>query len=632
MAITQSTKLLNILHRGGGWAYRWTDKTKQSLWYKVGGEPKHIPQNINMYFGVHPTDKNMGADKRAGNEDITVINCLYADFDDDKLGGTKARKTHTAKLGVPPSARVESGGGEHCYWFLDKPYRIDHDISRKDAAEVQERWISYVGADVAVHDLGRILRLPGSMNVKSVYPEPMPCTLTYLDENAVYPLNSLVALLPSPKVGEQGDKQHWKQIEDMRKFLGGAGVRVKRIKELKKSKLYVLDSCPFPDAHTDGSFGFIRMDDGRTVPECKHNTCSQLSWEDVRNEFKIKQQIEEQDTLVPRFNWISATDCMEEPPEIEWLIEGLTAKGQLTEIYGKYGAKKSLATMDLGICVALGKQWIGKNTKQGTVLLVDEENGPNMMWRRMNYNMRGHNVQPGLPMYHATLSQLNILEDKDIDNLRQAIIQFDASLLILDVLAAIVPGADENSVSEMAPPMYALKNLASDTDCAIIIIHHAGKSGDTRGSTAIPGAMDNAIKITGDPFKDDIQFEAHKIREGSAHKFAAFTVFGENEFLLEETEIISGAAYVKIINQIIIEQIQDQDPYDKKSQGQIVKMTKRLWDANDGEEPGKNKITECLDAMVGNDLLAMTKHGVRNTYSVTVDGGQYYDKIKNDTT
>jgi putative DNA primase/helicase len=248
----------------------------------VGSGPKRIPQDINVYFGVHPLQNEVGDYERGKNSDIYLINALFADFDDDKLGGRKRRKEHTANLPVEPSARVETGGGEHCYWFLDKPYVIGTDVSQKEAERIQEQWVEFVSGDDAAKDLARILRLPGSMNHK--YDPPRPCTLTAMDAEKTYTLKELTAMLPR-RTKENGTRRG-RRIDNMRAFLKGAGAKVERVKELKFGKLYVLESCPFESAHTDGSFGFIRMNDGYTIPECKHNTCKDLGFDDIREEFR----------------------------------------------------------------------------------------------------------------------------------------------------------------------------------------------------------------------------------------------------------------------------------------------------------------------------------------------------------
>lgn len=77
------------------------------------------------------------------------------------------------------------------------------------------------------------------------------------------------------------------------------------------------------------------------------------------------------------------------------------------------------------------------------------------------------------------------------------------SLLILDSLTALWPGANERKTEDVAPVLYDLERLAERRGAAIIILHHRPKDGgEYRGTTAIAVAARLGFtlsKAKGDP-------------------------------------------------------------------------------------------------------------------------------------
>jgi hypothetical protein len=54
----------------------------------------------------------------------------------------------------------------NCYWLFPEPFILESDEDRRAAMERQAAWVEYVGADPASKDLARVLRVPGTRNIK----------------------------------------------------------------------------------------------------------------------------------------------------------------------------------------------------------------------------------------------------------------------------------------------------------------------------------------------------------------------------------------------------------------------------------------------------------------------------------
>jgi hypothetical protein len=66
----------------------------------------------------------------------------------------------------------------------------------------------------------------------------------------------------------------------------------------------------------------------------------------------------------------------------------------------------------------------------------------------------------------------------------------------VDTVSRALPGADENLPKDMTIFVRSCDAVRDAFKCAVLGIHHAGKSGDLRGSTVIRGAGDFIFRLT----------------------------------------------------------------------------------------------------------------------------------------
>ncbi len=175
---------LKILYRGGRYAYYWTPNgaggAKISYWYEAS--PVHdVPDElfqpgVNAYYSVNTSGVKGNQHTRSRVEDIDAVNCLYAEFD---TGRDEAKKQVALEMLsiVPcsPSVVIDSGGGLHAYWYADEPWPLVDDSQRQRCIDVQTAWVRHLpDADQSVHDLARVLRVPGTVNYKPEYAPDFP--------------------------------------------------------------------------------------------------------------------------------------------------------------------------------------------------------------------------------------------------------------------------------------------------------------------------------------------------------------------------------------------------------------------------------------------------------------------------
>ena len=82
----------------------------------------------------------------------------------------------------------------------------------------------------------------------------------------------------------------------------------------------------------------------------------------------------------------------------------------------------------------------------------------------------------------------------------------DARLIVIDALADVMVGGDENSVLSTQPILRNLRALAIDCDAAVVIVHHNNKSGAFRGSTTLQAAVDHMLSVYSPPGQNLIHY------------------------------------------------------------------------------------------------------------------------------
>jgi hypothetical protein len=247
----------------------------------------------------------------------------------------------------------------------------------------------------------------------------------------------------------------------------------------------------------------------------------------------------------PRYEILSAIHALQPQPPINWVVGGLISAGSVNMFFGEGGSKKTYALVDMGVCVATGKDWITFKTQPGNVLIVDEESGRRRILGRLGDVLRGHNADYSTPVFCVSLAAFNLGLPNDIGELYNLIVTTRARLVIIDALADVMPGRDENAVKDTQPIFLALRRIAEDTQAAIIIIHHSNKGGTYRGSTAMKGAVDLLLEVTSKTGSDEIVFKTEKARDTTATTFAAKAVFMQDSFWLTGSTASTNRAFSK---------------------------------------------------------------------------------------
>ena len=212
-----------------------------------------------------------------------------------------------------------------------------------------------------------------------------------------------------------------------------------------------------------------------------------------------------------KFRLMSIGDIEQMTPP-EWLIEGVFTEKSFGVIYGAPKRGKTFVALDMGLCVASGKNWHDQAVRQGNVLYMAGE-GVGGLKKRIKAWMIKNEASSELPFY-VMPTALNASSPEDLGEFLRLIddasIKF--SMIFIDTVARAMLGADENSSKDMGEFISTCDRIKEYAGATVVGIHHSGKNEDLgmRGSNALLGAIDSSIRVSKDEDIVTVKFEDQK--------------------------------------------------------------------------------------------------------------------------
>jgi hypothetical protein len=198
---------------------------------------------------------------------------------------------------------------------------------------------------------------------------------------------------------------------------------------------------------------------------------------------------------MPPLVWGSADMIASASPDTPWLWQGYLARGAVTLLTSQWKAGKTTLASVLLARLKTGGALAGRSLAQGRALVISEENADHWARRHRHLDFADHvgwffrpfRGRPRPSDWHAFIDGIASLHPR-----------YEFSLVIIDPLAAFLPGS-ENSSSAVLEALMPLQRLAA-LGVAILINHHPNK-GDppvgqaARGSGALAGFADILIEM-----------------------------------------------------------------------------------------------------------------------------------------
>ncbi|MGX1402384.1 P4 family phage/plasmid primase-like protein [Bradyrhizobium japonicum] len=237
----QAEAFINALYGNTkrGYLSLWTLEDKKTRWYPVNDTDRLVEdamklrESNNVYFGVGVRKEDLGEYKRGKNEDVLYVPGVWVEIDlnggDHAAGNLPTYEDAKSILETFPleaSIINHSGGGLHCFWLFDTPVQILSKQNLQSAermlARFQNVFIRLARAK-GLHidntaDLARVLRVPGTYNLKS-NPKPVKTELFEIERRYALidlfeAIESIESTLPEEPKEKAARKQYDGEIPD----------------------------------------------------------------------------------------------------------------------------------------------------------------------------------------------------------------------------------------------------------------------------------------------------------------------------------------------------------------------------------------------------------------------------------
>jgi hypothetical protein len=201
--------------------------------------------------------------------------------------------------------------------------------------------------------------------------------------------------------------------------------------------------------------------------------------------------------------------ALDVPP---WLVEGVLPAG-LSLIFGAEKTGKSYVALQTAWSFATGTRWFRRacRTEPGQVLYLAGE-GVADLKLRVEALVDETDAHPGGNIRWWT-EPLNLSKPRDGAKLKLAVEQMGAGLVIVDTWRRFSGLRDENDASQVSAALSPLEDLCAK-GASVLLVHHANKDGDIRGSGALGGAVESAVRAIIDPDSSTMLLASHRARRG----------------------------------------------------------------------------------------------------------------------
>lgn len=390
---------------------------------------------------------------------------LWADLDWDKYPRGKAQVAELiSTLPVAPSLVVESGHGNHLYWYLDRA------LTPSQARELAKSMAWQLGGD-PLYAPNHKMRVPGTVNPKHLgagaaekgYDRAVDCSVAggtgAVHAPDAFPRDSSLEKLPhgvmkklvrGPETPATIDKSAYDY--QLALTLLENGLNQAEIEHLLTT--YTASGKAATEGHNKRNYiqrtiaAAWKIYGAKGSPHLPTKEVTSVVWER-----KTYQQLLE-------------------APRPSFLVEDFLPSRGMALIAAPPKARKSWAAMQLAHSMATGVDWLGFRVPEARKVLYVQAELPDDVVAARFEQMYGTAPVDNLQFIRVPAADLTLHDH--LQGLLGQIDEFGAELVIIDPIANFWQG-DENSASSVNALFDNLAQL-QDRGCGVVLIHHSRKT------------------------------------------------------------------------------------------------------------------------------------------------------------
>jgi len=226
-------------------------------------------------------------------------------------------------------------------------------------------------------------------------------------------------------------------------------------------------------------------------------------------------------------------EFLQRPPK-QWIVQDILGKQDYALVYGESGHGKTHVLLDFAFACATGGLFADKfAVSQPLTVVYATGEGIGGLRDRLQAVSEFYDTQD-VPFYLLTdMPQLFVTETPAgvfafvaaWQRMAEAgTVPAQIDVLIIDTLHNATQGANENSAQDAGITQRSLKLLRDKLGCAVVLSHHANKSGvSERGSTALRATMDAVLRCQKNG-ADKFSMACEKLKDGESWQTQAFSL------------------------------------------------------------------------------------------------------------
>ena len=183
-------------------------------------------------------------------------------------------------------------------------------------------------------------------------------------------------------------------------------------------------------------------------------------------------------------------------PRPTWMLPGLLQDNSVAVIFGPTGSFKSFIALDIALHIANGKAGYGRDAcDPKPVVYFDAENffetatAKVPAWKLVNQSAQR------FPLY--LVEKIPPAVEHEQINKAISCMKAHPALVVIDTLAFLGRGLEENSSRDMNLVLAAAEHIRDHFKCTVLLIHHTGKNAENgpRGSSAIAAGVTTMLEV-----------------------------------------------------------------------------------------------------------------------------------------
>ena len=180
---------------------------------------------------------------------------------------------------------------------------------------------------------------------------------------------------------------------------------------------------------------------------------------------------------------------------VSWVWEGYLARGYVTLLTGWWKIGKSTLLAALLARLERGGDLGGRAVSPGKAFVVTEEEASPWLYRQSKHRIGDATAFVYNPFLVKPVARQwpNLIQDA-----RDFRAERGLDLLVIDTLAALLPGNEETNTRAMTDALRPVRDLAAD-GVAVLLVHHPRKGSSAagqgaRGTGALSGGVDTILE------------------------------------------------------------------------------------------------------------------------------------------